>query len=312
MNLNPKLQKKLFTLDVNFNELSNLYDNNELPPKILLTGPKGSGKSTLAYHFINYIFSKNEEFNYDKKSYEINENNKSFKLIQSNCHQNFYLIDLLDDKKIIEISQVRKMIEYSNKSNFNNLPKVILIDNVENLNINSVNALLKIIEEPNQNTYFILIHNSNKKILDTLKSRCLKFNISLNFDKCINVTNSLIKKNILENVSYDLINYYSTPGYYVNLINFSNNNNIDLSNYKLKDFLLYLLNGNFYKKDDFVKNYIYDLIELYFLKTIVNAINKEKIFFIYKEFISKIYNVNKFNLDNESLFMEFKDRVLND
>ena len=33
---------------------------------------------------------------------------------------------------------------------FNNCPRFILIDNVENLNINSLNALLKIVEEPNK------------------------------------------------------------------------------------------------------------------------------------------------------------------
>ena len=43
--------------------------------------------------------------------------------------------------------------------------KIILIDNVENLNLNSVNALLKIIEEPNENIIFILIHDLTKKNL---------------------------------------------------------------------------------------------------------------------------------------------------
>ena len=66
-------------------------------------------------------------------------------------------------KKNIEISQIRKMIEYTNKSSFNNSPKLILIDNIENLNKNSVNALLKLIEEPKYNVFFILIHNCNKK-----------------------------------------------------------------------------------------------------------------------------------------------------
>ena len=40
------------------------------------------------------------------------------------------------------------MIDYTNMSSFNDGYKIILIDNVENLNLNSVNALLKIIEEP--------------------------------------------------------------------------------------------------------------------------------------------------------------------
>ena len=38
----------------------------------------------------------------------------------------------------------------------------MLIDNIETLNINSINALLKILEEPNENINFILISNNKK------------------------------------------------------------------------------------------------------------------------------------------------------
>ena len=55
------------------------------------------------------------------------------------------------------------MLEFSNKSSFNNKNKIILIDNIEYLNISSANALLKVLEEPNEKLIFILIHNSAKK-----------------------------------------------------------------------------------------------------------------------------------------------------
>ena len=57
-----------------------------------------------------------------------------------------------------------------------------MIDNIETLNINSINALLKILEEPNENINFILISN-NKKILPTLKSRCINFKISISYNE---------------------------------------------------------------------------------------------------------------------------------
>ena len=55
------------------------------------------------------------------------------------------------------------MINYTNMSSFNDGYKIILIDNVENLNLNSVNALLKIIEEPKNKVLFFLIHDLQKK-----------------------------------------------------------------------------------------------------------------------------------------------------
>ena len=117
------------------------------------------------------------------------------------------------------------MITYTNKSTFNNMARFILIDNVENLNKNSVNALLKIIEEPNENAYFILINNSEKNILPTLKSRCLTFKINFTFNESLSISNLILGTNIQDLINHDLINYYSTPGEIINLINFSKNKN---------------------------------------------------------------------------------------
>ena len=180
--MNPLQQMQLYGLNNFFFEITKLYDFNKMPNKILLSGKKGSGKSTLAFHIINYIFSQNEENKYDVENLTINKNNRSFKLMQNKLHPNFYLIDLIDGKKNIEINQIREMIAYTNKSSFNQSPRFILIDNIENLNKNSTNALLKIIEDPNENIFFILIYHSNEYILPTLKSRCLNFKINLSFD----------------------------------------------------------------------------------------------------------------------------------
>ena len=108
MNTYPINQTKLFGLNTKFAEIIKLIDNNNLPSKMLLSGPKGNGKATFAYHIINYIFSKDEKNKYNLNINEINKENRSFKLIQNNTHPNFYLIDLVDDKKNIEISQIRK------------------------------------------------------------------------------------------------------------------------------------------------------------------------------------------------------------
>jgi DNA polymerase-3 subunit delta' len=311
MNQQPFTQEKIYGLNSVFNEVTNLYDNNILPNKLLISGPKGSGKATMSYHLINYIFSQHEEEKYDHKNNIINEKNRSYKLICNGSHPNFHLIDLFNDKKNIEISQIRKMINYTNKSSFNNQPKIILIDNLVNLNVNSSNALLKILEEPNKNIFFILIHDSNKKILPTIKSRCLNFKIHHNFEQNIMITNKLIDNDIMQLLNKDLINYYSTPGVYLNLINFSIKNKIDIKNNNLDNFLRILINENFYKKDDFINLYIYNYIELYFLKIFNKSNYKDKIYLLYSQFIKKINYTKKFNLDVDTLFMEFKSKILN-
>ena len=311
LELKSKNQKKLLAYENIFSHVADLYDNKKLPNKILLSGQKGIGKSTFAHHLVNYIFSKNEKFPYDKKKFEINSSNKSYNLVLNNSHPNFHIIDLHDDKKMIEISQIREMYNYANKSAFNNKERIVLIDNVENLNLSSSNALLKIVEEPNDNVFFILILDNEKKIIKTLESRCLKFKLFIPHNKSIAIANKIIQKNVNDFISKDLINHYNTVGDLINLVNFSSSFKKNISNIDLKSFLLEIINEKYYKKDIFINNNIYKYIELYLLSLMNLKKSKKKISLIYENFIQKIYLVKKFNLDEEAFFIEFKTKVLN-
>jgi len=180
MNLIPENNTQLYGYSDFFLSIKNMYDNQILPNKIIFSGNKGIGKSTFAYHLINYIFSQNEEKRYDFKNNTILSNNISYNLIKNGTHPNFFLISNNSEKSNSQISKVREMINYTNKSSFNDQYKIVLIDNIEYLNLNSINALLKIIEEPNDKVLFLLIQDSKKKIINTLTSRCIKFNFFLN------------------------------------------------------------------------------------------------------------------------------------
>ena len=308
MNLEPLNQLNLFGHDSQFDKLKKIYLNDKLPNKILFSGEKGIGKSTLAYHLINYILSTNEEFQYDIKNLKINPDNKSFKLIQNKSNPNFILVDLIEDKKNIDINQIRNLILTLNKSSFNNKPRFILIDNIELLNVNAVNALLKILEEPNDNVNFILINN-NKKILPTLKSRCLDFKIQLSTNQSINIINKILNTNYNDLLNDDLVTNYSTPGEILKLIDFGNKNDIDLKKMKLKEFIKKILIDKKYKKDAYVKNLIYSLIEIYFRKNV--SIKNTKLIPLSNYFLKKINDAKTFNLDDETILMEFEDSVLN-
>ena len=207
MNLDPSTQTSLFEHKEIFIQFSKLYKNENLPNKILLSGEKGIGKSTLAYHLINFVLSENEECPYDLESNKINPENKSHKLILNKSNPNFYLIDVADDKKNIDINQIRELIINLNKSSFNEKKRFVLIDNIELLNVNSINALLKILEEPNENINFILINN-NKRVLPTLKSRCLNFKVFLTKDQSIRIVNQLLNDDINTVINNKLFYYY--------------------------------------------------------------------------------------------------------
>ena len=305
MSLSPITQTKLYGLENKFIELSNLFINNKLPTKIILSGQKGIGKCTLAYHLINFVLSKYEVNSYDTNNYSINNENKSFRLVLNNSHPNFNLIDVLTDKKQIDLTQIKLLIKNLSKSTFTTGPRIILIDNIELLNRNSINALLKTLEEPNDNTFFILIHN-NKKVLPTLTSRCLNFKISLTNKNSISIFESLIGTEINQKVNNDLIDYYFTPGNLFNLLLWSQKNKIDLKNIELREFLSIILDKDLIKKDLFLNYIIYNFIELYLIKKISIKYSK-----LYSYFIEQFDNTKKFNLNFDVILSEFKFKVLN-
>ncbi len=308
MNLNPSTQTKLLEHKEIFNQLCQLYMKDNLPNKILLSGEKGIGKSTLAYHLINFVLSENEEHPYNYKNNKINYKNKSYKLIQNSSNPNFFLIDVMEEKRNIDINQIRELITNLNKSSFNKKKRFVLIDNIELLNINSINALLKILEEPNENINFILINN-NKRVLKTLKSRCLNFKVFLTKNQSIKIINELLMNDLNNIVNNELFDNYVTPGKLFKIIKLSDEYNLDLVNSDLNTTLKTIFKEKIYKKDKSITEIIYSFIELYFR----NNISIENISLIksYHYFLEKINNTKIYNLDEETLFMEFEDKILN-
>ena len=308
MNIEPSNQLDLFYHTSEFSELKSLYINNKLPNKILLSGEKGIGKCTLAYHLINFILSTGEEFTYNLSDLKINQNNKTFKLIQNKSHPNFTLVDIFEDKKNIDINQIRNLILSLNKSSFNTKPRLVLIDNIELLNTNSVNALLKILEEPNENINFLLINN-NKKILPTLTSRCLEFKIHLNIMQSIDIANKILNDDVIDLINNEFMHNYISVGEILKLIDIGKKNEIDMKLINLNGLIKQIIFEKKYKKDSSLKQTIYSLIEIYFRNNV--SVKNIKLMEAYKYFLKKINDTKKFNLDEEILFMEFEDRILN-
>ena len=300
----PFNQKKLFGINNHLLELIKLYKDNNYPNKLLLSGSKGIGKSTLAYHFINYVLSEDENYKYDIDKFEINPESPTYKTILNKSNANLIVIDINAEKKSIDISQIRSLINNLNKSSFNNKPRFVLIDNIELLNVNSANALLKTLEEPNQNIFFILINNE-KKVLSTIKSRCLDFKISLTYDESISVINDILGKNVFDFVNKDLLNYYFSPGNIYNLIKYSQIENINLKDLTLKNFLKVVIKEKLYKGEETIKSLLYEFVELMLHKT--TLIN----YHYYNYFLKRIDDMKRFNLDEESFFIEFESKVLN-
>ena len=92
-------------------------------------------------------------------------------------------IEILNkDNTGVKIEDIRDIIYRAAESPYKSKKKVYILNGLEKLRKESANALLKTIEEPPKNLYFILLTTS-LNIIPTIKSRVMKFYIKpLDFD----------------------------------------------------------------------------------------------------------------------------------
>tara|TARA_Y100000591_G_C21841823_1_gene706088 strand:- start:665 stop:1591 length:927 start_codon:yes stop_codon:yes gene_type:complete len=301
---------KLFSYNELFNHFVNLDIKKKLPSRILLAGQEGIGKTSFALHLVNYFFSQNEITKYDVNNTIINKNSVSYNLVNNLSHPNFFYISRNQEKKFIEIDQIRNMINFLNKSSFNSNKKIILIDSVEDLNTNSSNALLKSLEESNSQNIFILTYNLNKHIPDTIKSRCLTFKLNFNYKELSNVIKEHFDCDFYSDLNDDFKSIILSPKFLIDHITFINDNNLDLKSQDAETTIRHIVNNKLYKKNLFISNYFQSYIEIYFTK----MYSKTKDYKYYDFFINSVTEhnlMNKYNLDLDSFFLKFDQKFLN-
>ena len=269
----------------------NLNKNNSIPTKLIFSGNEGIGKFLLAKDFANNIYCD------------------QIKKTDSNLNPNILIIEKDKDKQSIEISKIREMIKYINHSSFNNDKRIVLIRDIETLNINSSNALLKSLEEPNLGVYFILTYNNEKYLFDTIKSRCVEFKLKINLNNTKEIVNNNFNYNIYNNLSDDFKISYLTPSFLLNLIKFFNNNNYNLD-IDAEEFLKIILKEKLFLSDIFIKKYFILFIQLFFYKKLKN--NIDYYYDMKKYFLKKLHNLDKYNLDLETFCIEFEDKLLSE
>ena len=309
--MTPLKQTRLLSFKENFKELVNLSLSNNLPNKLLFSGNKGIGKSTFAFHLINYLFSYDEEGSYNLENNEIDINNKSYKLVLNNTHPNLLLIDSID-KKFIEISKIREILNFSSKTSFSNKKKIVLIDNVEKMNKNASNSLIKILEKTISKLFFILIHNSHRRLISTISSRCIKFKFFINKSEKEKIIINLIDNSFYDSLSSDFKIRYLPPKFYIDLHDFINKEKIELNDLNINFLLNYIFNKRNYFKDDFISENLQILIEIYFYNKILSRNNFENDYKSFKQTMNKLNNMNKFNLDKDSSLLEIKNIIVNE
>ena len=147
----------------------NIY-KKKLANAYIICGVREIGKFSLAKSFARNIFvSDRPELNDRQNLLEINND--------------FLIIERFEDKKNISIDQIRDLISFLSSSSFLDSYRVVVIKDAENLNQNSANDLLKILEDFKDRIVVILNVNNLLNLTETVVSRSQVINLyPLNFD----------------------------------------------------------------------------------------------------------------------------------
>lgn len=146
--------------------LTSAIELGKIAHAFLFTGPRGTGKTSTARILAKSLNCKNGPTIHPCGECE------SCRDITNSVPIDVIEIDAASNRKVEDTQSILEKIQYVP---VNGRYKIYIIDEVHMLTNHAFNALLKTLEEPPENVIFILATTEVHKVLDTIKSRCQRF-----------------------------------------------------------------------------------------------------------------------------------------
>lgn len=146
--------------------LTNAINLNKISHAYLFTGPRGTGKTSTARILAKSLNCINGP------TVTPCEKCESCISITNTVPIDVIEIDAASNRSVEDAHNILEKVQYAP---VNGKYKIYIIDEVHMLTTQAFNALLKTLEEPPKNVIFILATTESHKVLDTIKSRCQRF-----------------------------------------------------------------------------------------------------------------------------------------
>lgn len=143
----------------------------------LLSGPEGIGKATLAYRFARHLLDPGAR-KPDSTDLFVPPQSAVSRKIEAQGHPNILAVTrgLTADRKSlaaeIRVDEIRRVGSFLASTAGADGWRIVIIDKADEMNVNSANALLKVLEEPPERSIFLLVCERPQRLPATLRSRC--------------------------------------------------------------------------------------------------------------------------------------------
>jgi DNA polymerase III subunit delta' len=167
-------------------ELLSAYREGRLAHAWLIGGREGIGKATLAWRFARFVLANPDPaaaIVREARDLSVDPGHSAARLIAQLAHPDFALIRREwqgATKRLaseISVEAVRLGLQVFQLSAAFGGWRIAIVDSAEDLNRNSANALLKMVEEPPQRSLILIISHRPGQVLPTIRSRCRRLRL---------------------------------------------------------------------------------------------------------------------------------------
>lgn len=151
----------------------------------ILAGPEGVGKATFAYRAAAFVLTHPDPASPSvqaARSLAVAEDSKALHLIRAESHPDLLVLKrrwVAERKKLeteISVSHARDVVGFFGSTAGSGGWRVLIVDAGDDLNRNSANALLKLIEEPPPRCLIMIVSHVPGRLIPTIRSRCRMMN----------------------------------------------------------------------------------------------------------------------------------------
>lgn len=174
MSAHPRNQTDLIGHEKAEAEMVQAVASSRLAHAWLIVGPEGIGKATLAYRFARFLLSGART----GQNLSVPPSDSAAKLVAAGSHPDLLVLERSFDEKKgrmqqdIPAERAREVANFLHLTASQSGKRVAIVDGAAHLNRFGQNALLKILEEPPENSFIILTCESAGALLPTIRSRC--------------------------------------------------------------------------------------------------------------------------------------------